>query len=83
MMPTDLHLFLDCHLQSIVEVTRELMGSALNLLPGELKMLLDARSQSWSAWVGGLQDGGEHGCNAFFSIRILVAVQKVVYVFLV
>ena len=83
MMPTDLHLFLDCHLQSIVEVTGELMGSALNLLPGELKMLLDARSQSWSAWVGVLQDGGEHGCNAFFTVRILVAVQKVVYVFLV
>ena len=81
-MPTDLHLFLNCHLQSIDEVTGELMGSVLNLLPGELKMLLDARSQSWSAWMGVLQDGIEHGFNAFCSIRILVAVQKVVYVFL-
>ena len=82
-MPTNLHLFLNCHLQSVIEVTRELMGSALNLLPGVLKMLLDARSKSWSAWVGVLQDGGEHGFDAFCSIRILVAVQKVVYVFLV
>ena len=82
-MPTDLHLFLNCHLQGVIEVTGELMGSALNLLPGALKMLLDARSKSWSAWVGVLQDGDEHGFDAFFSIRILVAVQKVVDVFLV
>ena len=82
-MPTDLHLFLNCHLQGVVEVTRELRGSALNLLPGELKMLLDARSKSWSAWMGVLQDGGEHGFNAFFTITILVAAQKVVDVFLV
>ena len=81
-MPTDLHLFLDCHLQSIVEVTGELMGSTLNLLPGMLKMLFEARSKSWLAWMGVLQDGGEHGFNAFFSIRILVAVQNVVDVFL-
>ena len=82
-MPTDSHLFLNCRLQGVVEVTGELMGSTLNLLPGALKMLLDARSKSWSAWVGVLQDGGEHGFNAFFLIRILVAVQKVVDVFLV
>ena len=82
-MPVDLQLILDCHLQGIIEVTRELMGSALNLLPGALKMLLNARSKSWSAWVGVLQDGGQHGFDAFFTVRILVAVQKVVYVFLV
>ena len=81
-MPTDLHLFLDCRLQGVVEETGELMGSVLNLLPGALKMLLDARSKNWSAGVGVLQDGGEHGFNAFFSIRSLVAVQKVVDVFL-
>ena len=82
-MPTDLHLLLDCQLQGVIEVTRELMGRTLNLLPAALKMLLDARSKSWSAWVVVLQDGDEHGFNAFFSIRILVAVQKVVDVFLV
>ena len=64
-MPTNLHLFLDCHLQGVIEVTRELMGSAIIFLPGALKMLLDAQSQSSSAWMGVLQDGVEHGFNSF------------------
>ena len=81
-MPTNLHLFLDCHLQTGIEVTGEWMGSALNLLPGALKMLLDAQSKSWFAWMDVLQDGVEHGFNAFCSIRVLMAVQKVVYVLL-
>ena len=81
-MPTNLHLFLDCHLQSVIEVTGELMGIASNLLPGVMKMLLNALSKSWSAWMVVPQDGVEHGFNAFCLVRILVAVQKVMDIFL-
>jgi hypothetical protein len=45
-VPTDLRLFLDCHLQSIIEVFGGLMVDALDLLLGVLKMLLNASSKS-------------------------------------
>ena len=81
-MPTNLHLFLDCHMHSITEVTWELKGSASKLLLRVLKMLLNTWSKSWSAWVNVLKDGVEHGFYAFCSIRILVTVKEAMDVIL-